>query len=80
MNKRQITGGKNNSDKIEEKGRGNIPLLINLRFGVRRPKESGPYLPLTNCILTFRHLEERLSRSGLLPELFFFVSFFYSIK
>ena len=24
VNKRQITGGKNNSDKIEEKGRGNI--------------------------------------------------------
>ena len=34
-NKRQITGGKNNSDKIEEKRRGNIPLMINLRFGVQ---------------------------------------------
>ena len=34
MNKRQITGGKNNSDKIEEK-RGNIPTLIKLRFGAQ---------------------------------------------
>ena len=33
VNKRQITVGKNNSDKIEEKGRGNIPLMINLKFG-----------------------------------------------
>ena len=38
-------------------------------------KESGTCLPLTNYIFTFRHLEERLSRSWLLPELFFFVSF-----
>ena len=37
-------------------------------------KENGPYLPLTNCILTFRHLEERLSRTELLSELFFFLS------
>ena len=35
VNKRQITGGKNNSDKIEAKGRGNIPLMINLRFGAQ---------------------------------------------
>ena len=34
VNKRQITGGKNSSDKIEEK-KGNIPPLINLRFGAR---------------------------------------------
>ena len=79
VNKRQITGGKNNSDKIEEKGRGNIPLMINLRFEVRAlpSKSEGkqPYLPLTNCIITFRHLEERLSRSWLLPEFFFFCFF-----
>ena len=35
VNKRQITGGKNSSDKIEEKRRGNIPRMINFRFGVR---------------------------------------------
>ena len=34
-NKRQITGGKNSSDKIEERRRGNILLIINLRFGAR---------------------------------------------
>ena len=35
MNKRQIMGGKNSSDKIEKKRRGNIPRMINLRFGVQ---------------------------------------------
>ena len=35
VSKRQITGGKDNSDKIEERGGGNIPLMINLRFGAR---------------------------------------------
>ena len=34
MNKRQITGGKTSSNKIEEK-RGNTPPMINLRFGAR---------------------------------------------
>ena len=34
MIKRQITGGKNSSDKIEEK-KGNISPMINLRFGAR---------------------------------------------
>ena len=32
VNKRQITEGKNSSDKIEEKRRGNIPRMIKLRF------------------------------------------------
>ena len=35
VNKRQITGGKNKSDKIEEKGGGNVSRMINLRFGAR---------------------------------------------
>ena len=61
MNKIQITGGENSSDKIEEK-RGNISQMINLRFGARalpfksqNLKESGMYLPSPNYILTFRH-------------------------
>ena len=48
VNKRQIMEGKNSSDKIEEKRRGNIPRMINLRFWIRALpislKESGPYL------------------------------------
>ena len=40
MNKRQITRGKNSSDKIEEKG-GNISPMINLRFRAQaRPLKS----------------------------------------
>ena len=34
MNERQITGGNNGSDKIEE-NRGNISAMINLRFGAQ---------------------------------------------
>ena len=34
VNKRQITG-KNSPDNIEERRRGNIPLMINLRFRAR---------------------------------------------
>ena len=32
VNKRQITEGKNSSDKMEEKRRENIPRMINLRL------------------------------------------------
>ena len=70
VNKRQIMGGKNSPDKIEERRRGNIPQMIILRnwntgsvIKSQCLKESGPYLPLMNCIFTFRYLEERLSRT-----------------
>ena len=86
VNKRQITGGKNSTDKIEERRRGNIPPNDKLEIWnsgsaikFQGLKESEPYLPLTNCIFTFCHLEDFLAPVCYL-NCFFFVSFFYSIK
>ena len=56
-----MLGGKNNSDKIEEKEEGISP---NDKLEIRStsstikfqsPKESGMCLPLPNYIVTFRH-------------------------
>ena len=51
VNKRQIKEGKNSSDKIEEKRRGNIPLkdkleILNSGSAIKPQslKENGPYL------------------------------------
>ena len=82
MNKWQITEGENSLDKIEEKRRGNIPRLINLRFWIRT-------LPLNSKVWrkanrTYRadelcfyqpSLKRKFSRSWFLPESFN-VSFF----
>ena len=56
VNKRQITGGKNNS-KIEEKGGGKIPLMINLRFGAR----AQPLIPKSERKLNMSTADELYS-------------------
>ena len=82
VNKRQITEGKNSSDKMEEKRRGNIPRMINLRFWIRalplNPKSEGKQTVSTvlkNCVFYLPSFKRKLSRSWLLPKLFL-VSFF----
>ena len=83
MNKRQITGGKNSPDKIEERRRGNTPLMINLRFGARALSLNRKVWRKAKRVNRWRTIFS-LSRTWLLPALFFFggevVSFFYSIK
>ena len=82
VNKRQITEGKNSSDKIKGKRKGNIPRMINLRFWNRAlllnpkvwRKADRTYRAEELCfyLLSFKR---KLYHPWLLPELFL-VSFF----
>ena len=85
VNKRQITGGKNSPDKLQEK-RGNIPRMINLRFGVQalplNPnvwRKADRIYRWQTVFLPFAIWRKTFSLLAF-TWFFFFVSFFYSTK